>query len=129
MLFGKNCVRKWRTYLMVAKILTLALLLDRSCLCDNWKSSFLARLIFNWRTFSRRITASWSRRWAKSADQVLTNHNLRNSWCQIVRRTIRIGLKLSCWWGCIWYKFVKPNSRACVTWFYSVVFMNIHFSL
>ena len=25
----------------------------RSCFCENWKSSFLPRLIFNWRTFSR----------------------------------------------------------------------------
>ena len=32
----------------------------RSFLCDNWKPSFLPRLIFNWRTFSRRVTAPWS---------------------------------------------------------------------
>ena len=31
-----------------------------SCLCGNWKHSFLTRLIFNWRTFSRRVTARWS---------------------------------------------------------------------
>ena len=28
----------------------------RSCFCENWKSSFLPRLIFNWRTFSRWVT-------------------------------------------------------------------------
>ena len=28
--------------------------------CDNWKPSFLPRLIFNWRRFSRRVTARWS---------------------------------------------------------------------
>lgn len=38
------------------------------------------------RTFSRRVAASWSRGWAKH--QVLNNHNLRNSWCQIERGTI-----------------------------------------
>ena len=31
------------------------------CLCDNWKSRFLPRLIFNWRIFSRRVTTRWSR--------------------------------------------------------------------
>ena len=28
-------------------------------LCDNWKPSFLPLLIFNWRTFSRWVTARW----------------------------------------------------------------------
>ena len=36
--------------------LTTAGKVDRGCLCDNWKSSFLPRT-FNWRTFSRRVTA------------------------------------------------------------------------
>ena len=44
---------------------------SRGCLCDNWKPSFLPHLIFNWRTFSRRVTARWWRQWAKN--QVLTN--------------------------------------------------------
>ena len=33
----------------------------RGCLCDNWKSRFLSRFIFNWRIFSRRVTTRWSR--------------------------------------------------------------------
>ena len=56
------------------------------CLCDNWKLSFLPRLIFNWRTFSRRVTARWWPQWIKN--QVSTNQNSRNRWCQIVRRTV-----------------------------------------
>ena len=41
------------------------------CLCDNWKSSFLPFLYFDWRTFSRRVTARW---WRHSANnQVSTN--------------------------------------------------------
>ena len=28
-------------------------------LCDNWKPWFLPCLIFNWRAFSRRVTACW----------------------------------------------------------------------
>ena len=55
------------------------------CLCDNWKPNFFLRLLFNWRTFSRRVTARWSRGRAKS--KVSTNQNSRNTWCQIVRRT------------------------------------------
>ena len=58
------------------------------CLCDNWKSSFLIRLISNSQTFSRRVTARWSRGWAKN--QVSTNQNSRKSWSLIARRTI--------WW-------------------------------
>ena len=50
------------------------------------ETSFLPRLIFNWRTFSRWVTVRWSRGWAKS--QVLANQNPRNSWCQIVRGSI-----------------------------------------
>ena len=33
----------------------------RGCLCDNSKLSFFPRLIFNWRTFSTRVTARWWR--------------------------------------------------------------------
>lgn len=28
--------------------------------------------------------------------------------------------KWHCWWDCTWWKFVKRNPRACVTWYYSV---------
>ena len=44
----------------------------RGCLCDNWKPSFLPRLIFNWRTFSRRVTARWWRQWAKNQIKCVT---------------------------------------------------------
>ena len=57
----------------------------RGCLCDNCTPSLLP-LIFDWRTFSRRVTARW---WGQSAkNQVSTNQNSRNRWCLIVRRTI-----------------------------------------
>ena len=56
------------------------------CFSDNWKPSFLPRLIFNWRSFSRRVTVRWWRQWAKI--QVLTNQNSRNRWYQIVRGTV-----------------------------------------
>ena len=36
-------------------------LLFRGWVCDSWKHRFLPHLIFNWRTFSRRVTALWSR--------------------------------------------------------------------
>ena len=56
------------------------------CLCDNWKRSFLSLLIFDWRTFSRQVTARW---WCHSANsQLPTNQNSRNRRCLIVRRTI-----------------------------------------
>ena len=58
----------------------------RGCLCQNWKPSFLPRLIFNWRTFLKQVTALWWRQWAKN--QVSTNQNWRNRWCQIVRQTL-----------------------------------------
>ena len=61
-------------------------LLYRGCLWDNWKPSFLPRLIFNGRTFSRWVTARWSREWGKN--QVSTKRNSRNRWCQIARWTI-----------------------------------------
>ena len=57
----------------------------RGCLYDNCTPSLLP-LIFDWRTFSRRVTARW---WGQSAkNQVSTNQNSRNRWCLIVRRTI-----------------------------------------
>ena len=60
--------------------------MQRGYICDNWKISFLPLLIFNWRTFSRRVIA---RRWRQSAkNKVLTNQKSRNRWCQIVRRAI-----------------------------------------
>ena len=52
----------------------------------RWKPSFLYRLIFNWRTFSRRVTARWWRQWVKN--QVRTDQNSRNRWCKTARRTI-----------------------------------------
>ena len=58
----------------------------RGCVCDSWKPSFLPRLRFNWRTFSKWVTARWWRHWARN--QVSTNQNSRNRWCQIVRGTI-----------------------------------------
>ena len=52
----------------------------------HWKPSFLPFLIFDWRTFSRRVTACW---WSQSAkNQVSTNQNWRNRWCHIASRTI-----------------------------------------
>ena len=61
-------------------------------LCDSWKPKFLLCFIFDWRTFSRRVTGRWRRQWVKN--QGLTNQNLRNRWCLIVRRIIR---KIKCW--------------------------------
>ena len=61
----------------------------RGCPCNNRKPSFLPCLAFNWRIFSRGVTARWPRGWAKN--QVSINQNSRNSWCLIVRRTICIG--------------------------------------
>ena len=40
---------------------TLNIVNFRGCVCDNWKSSFLPHVIFNWRTFLRRVTARWRR--------------------------------------------------------------------
>ena len=47
----------------------------RECLCDSCTSSFLPLLIFDWRTFSRRVTTRWWRQSAKN--QVSTNQNSR----------------------------------------------------
>ena len=42
----------------------------------NWKPCFLSLLIFNWCTFSGRVTARWWHQWAKK--QVLINQISRN---------------------------------------------------
>ena len=56
------------------------------CVCDNWKPSFLSRLKYNWRTFSKRATARWYHQWAKN--QVSTKQSSKNMWFQIARRAI-----------------------------------------
>ena len=45
------------------------------CLCDNWKPKFLLLLIFDWRTFSKRVTAGWRRHTPSVKNQVSTNQN------------------------------------------------------
>ena len=114
------------------------------CTCDNRKTSVLYRLIFNWNTFSRQVTARWSHGWAKNLCYFMycygiyygdNNGNLicalssvfyvldvimfyylyynvlysslqcsnvlmlsRNSWCQIVKRTMswkQLGMQLA----------------------------------
>ena len=77
------------------------------CLYDNWKHSFLPRLIFNWRTFPRRVTELWSRGWEKN--QVSTNQNSRNSWSLIARRTIW-GWALLISWMLLLNNFCRLNS-------------------
>ena len=72
----------------------------RVCFCDNWKSSFFHRLIFNWRTFLRWVAAHLWRQWAKN--QVSTNQNSRNRWCQIV-------------WGTAYQKFVRTHALSVFT--------------
>ena len=74
--------------LFVSKIVCIFKLLSRKVMreCDNWKPNFLPRLMFNWRTFSRRVKARWWHQRAKN--QGLTNQNSRNRWCQILRQTI-----------------------------------------
>ena len=57
---------------------------EKGCLCDKLIPNFLAHLLFDWRTLSRWVTASWWRGWAK--DQMPTSQNSRHSWCQIARR-------------------------------------------
>ena len=57
------------------------------------KPSFLPRLILNWRTYSRRVAARWSHGWAKN--QVSTNQNSRNRWCQIASRIMRYYYKVA----------------------------------
>ena len=66
-------------------------ILYRSSLCNKLISSFLSHLPFNWRTFSRRVTACWWRQSAKI--QVWTNQNSRNNWYQIITRTVYVSSK------------------------------------
>ena len=62
----------------------------RGCLCNKLISSFLSHLLFNWCTFSRRVTARcrWWRQWEKI--QVWVNQNSGNNWYQIVTWTLYI---------------------------------------
>ena len=60
------------------------------CLCNKLVSSFLPHLLFNWRTFSRRVASHYWHQWAKI--QVWTNQNSRNNWYQIVTWTIWLGV-------------------------------------
>ena len=59
----------------------------------------------NWRTFSRRVTARWWCQWAKN--QVPTNQNSRNRWCQIVRGTICYNLTST---SKYWIKVLRNKS-------------------
>ena len=76
----------WITSYYLWQELRVCFYIQGGCFSDSWKRSFLLRLIFNWRTFSRRVTACWWRQWAKI--QMSTNHNSRNRWCQIVSSTV-----------------------------------------
>ena len=67
------------------------------CLCDNWQPSFLPLLLFNWRTFSRRVTARCWRQSVKS--QVSANQNSRNRLCHIARRTVMLGTTFFGFWS------------------------------
>ena len=82
------------------------------CLCDNCTPSFLSLLIFDWRTFSKRVTARWWRQSAKN--QVSTNQNWRNRWCVIVRRSI-----------CICSKSLLENSER----MFLSLFLPLHYGL
>ena len=83
-------LRYWEHFTVRVPLLRHGCPSYRGCVCDNWKPSFLPRLTFNWRTFSRRVTVRWWHQWAKN--QVSNNQNSRNRWCQIVRGTICIAL-------------------------------------
>ena len=74
------------------------------CLCDNWKSSFLPRLIFKW--FQRRVTAHWWGQWA--INQVSTNQISRSRRCQIVRRTICWSATYWPWVASTWLSVIPP---------------------
>ena len=47
------------------------------CLCHNYRSSFLPLLIFDWRTFSRRVTARWWRQSAKIKCRPIRTREIR----------------------------------------------------
>ena len=51
---------KTQTFAIAEATFDLMRLQFGGCLSDNWKPSFLPLLLFNWRTFSRRVTARWS---------------------------------------------------------------------
>ena len=42
-----------------SEIIKITIEITRGCLCDNWKPCFLPLLIFDWHTFSRRVTTWW----------------------------------------------------------------------
>ena len=79
-----------------------------------WQLETQLRLVFNWRTFSRRVTARWWRQWAKN--QVWSNQNSRKRRRQMVRRTI---------WKCL------PNyiMNDATTWFLAWNLLVYFFSL
>ena len=105
----------------------LLILTGRGCLPSNWKPSFLPLLIFNWRTFSRWVTAHWWRQWAKN--QVLSNQNSRNRWCQIVRRTIWIyvfSLKIVNEFICLDGTQIDPTARTLISRKYFELNVKLH---
>ena len=53
--FKVNCI-------LISRNVLIKTALGRDYEYDNWKPSFWPHPIFNWRTFSRRVTARWSRR-------------------------------------------------------------------
>ena len=59
-------------------------LMQTGCVCDNWKPSFLPRLIFNWPTFLKQVSMFLA---SVRKNQVSTNQNSSNRWCQIVGGT------------------------------------------
>ena len=85
-LFSSRHPVSWTNSQRVSKNLRRLPFTNRSCLCDNWKPSFLLRLIFNWRTFSRRVTARWSRGWAKN--QQAYQHQITKTCCDIWQRVV-----------------------------------------
>ena len=50
--------------------------MKRSCVCENWKAGFLPRLLFNWCTFSIRVTARWSPGWAKNKCRLIRTREI-----------------------------------------------------
>ena len=61
------------------------------CLCDNWKPRFCLFLDLTGVHFRGELQHFGDV--SEQKNQVLTNQNSRNSWCQIVRRTIKHTLK------------------------------------
>ena len=74
------------------------------CLFNKLISNFLPHLIFSWRTFSRLVSACWWRWWRGWAkNQLWANHNSRNNWYQIARRTV-------CWHDDFLVSFTREKS-------------------